>query len=870
MRRAAALMLGLALLSDPRLGLATVATPADPTTPIPMTLGIPTWEELGPPARAFAASVHDTRRNRLLVIGGYADDQRVGTSSVWALDLSHYPSWSRVRPTGPEPSPRWGACAVYDSLRDRVVMFGGATRASVPNAWPPDSTLDDTWMLSLSGTPAWTRVLHPAGGPQPTDSVGTLWPRVRATFTRDPLRDRAWLFGGQSTDWPETWYDDLWAFDLATLTWARDEQPRTTPWPHARAGHAAVYVPTVDRIVVNGGEYDEQPAGTRQLPRDTWALNPATGAWEDWTGADARLWSPALTDHVLVWWASHRIVVQLPGETIEPAGVGYWSPTIPGWSRDSRFVFDGRPGLAAAWMADRDWIVWTGGGTNGGARADTWGLRDAQPTAPAGVFEVLATPHPVVGTSEFDPRDERLLLLEGGDALWFHDAAAGVWTRVATTGTAPFPVRGSTAVLDTLRRRLLVFGGADVWESPPPLDVHALTIDGVPTWSRVSTSPGPPLAFPPLLWDDDRAGLFVLGHQLNPGTEMRAWHVSVDDSVRWQERPVVGSPSPPPIYGVAVRDTRRGGGWYVGLPALTPWLQDSLYRLELGDTVWVTTIAPAGEPPGGRVFPALLFDPSRDRVLLHAGAGDAWVTPAAKGDLAWEAALGSSPEWRAATPLGDRPPRGAAKFVELPDQSQARLEVVDDRVFRVSWELPPPPPAAAESASVTGGVARLVWTGAATDGWAVRVERRDANGAWQPIGLATSDRDGRWRYVDEEAPAGALAYRLVYDRSAGPIATGEVLLGAAPSVSTLRIASIRPNPARVPERIEFALPRASAVTFELLDVTGRRVWSRETASLDAGLHVVPLGLTADARPGLYWLRVKAGRESASTRVAIVR
>ncbi len=60
------------------------------------------------------------------------------------------------------------------------------------------------------------------------------------------------------------------------------------------------------------------------------------------------------------------------------------------------------------------------------------------------------------------------------------------------------------------------------------------------------------------------------------------------------------------------------------------------------------------------------------------------------------------------------------------------------------------------------------------------------------------------------------------------------------------------------------------MTFELLDVTGRRVWSREAGVLEAGVHVLPLAIGATPKPGLYWIRARAGGFDATTRIAIVK
>ena len=73
-------------------------------------------------------------------------------------------------PSGTPPSARDGHTAIYDPVRDRMVVFGG-----------DDGALrNDVWALTLSGSPAWS-ALAPVGTPPSARSVshGDLRPGAR-------------------------------------------------------------------------------------------------------------------------------------------------------------------------------------------------------------------------------------------------------------------------------------------------------------------------------------------------------------------------------------------------------------------------------------------------------------------------------------------------------------------------------------------------------------------------------------------------------------------------------------------------------------------------------------------------------------------
>src|SRR5262245_17189818 len=69
-----------------------------------------------------------------------------------ALPLSSNPAWSALAPPG-ESAARYYSAAIYDPVRDRMVVFGGIDGLGPHN---------DVWALSLSGDPAWS-ALTPVG-----------------------------------------------------------------------------------------------------------------------------------------------------------------------------------------------------------------------------------------------------------------------------------------------------------------------------------------------------------------------------------------------------------------------------------------------------------------------------------------------------------------------------------------------------------------------------------------------------------------------------------------------------------------------------------------------------------------------------------
>ena len=196
-----------------------------------------------PTARGGHAAVYDPVRRRMLVIGGFDGSMR---NDVWEYTPPGVGAWHPLAVAGTPMPPRSQHTAVYDPVRDRVIVFGG----------DGGNFLNDVWALNLSGSPNWEQ-LSPLGF-APT-------PRREATAIYDPVMDRTIVFAG--FDDSRQWRSDLWALNLAGQP-AWTQLTSSTPSPAARAGQVAVYDPVRYRMMMFGGQLSSS-----QYSDEVWALD---------------------------------------------------------------------------------------------------------------------------------------------------------------------------------------------------------------------------------------------------------------------------------------------------------------------------------------------------------------------------------------------------------------------------------------------------------------------------------------------------------------------------------------------------------------------------------------------------------------------
>jgi hypothetical protein len=184
------------------------------------------------------------------VLFGGADASEV-RGDTWEWDGN---KWTQVSVAG--PGPRTFPAMTYDSLRRRVVLFGG-NRVLFGRNLEENKFLDDTWEWDGQ---RWTQIEVP--GPPP---------RAEAVMAFDRERGRSVLFGGHnSTEKGRNWLGDTWAWD--GTRWI----PISILGASPRNGAAAAYDSARRKIVLFGGRTTERVSGeTWERAGKQWIENPS-------------------------------------------------------------------------------------------------------------------------------------------------------------------------------------------------------------------------------------------------------------------------------------------------------------------------------------------------------------------------------------------------------------------------------------------------------------------------------------------------------------------------------------------------------------------------------------------------------------------
>jgi hypothetical protein len=165
---------------------------------------------------------------------------------------------------------------------------------------------------------------------------------------------------------------------------------------------------------------------------------------------------------------------------------------------------------------------------------------------------------------------------------------------------------------------------------------------------------------------------------------------------------------------------------------------------------------------------------------------------------------------------------------------------------------------------------RLRWYAGSGAPVAATVYRRTPTSEWSRRAECEADGSGFFTYEDDDVLAGGrYAYRLGAANGAAEAFTEETWVDVPPW-DALALAGACPNPTKGTLTVAFTLRNDAPATLVLLDVSGRRVAEREVGHLGAGRHRLPLFDTGQPASGVYWLRLTQGRETVTTRCAVIQ
>jgi hypothetical protein len=244
--------------------------------------GPPVWLQMStvgesPTNREGHSMVYDPLRDRLLLFGGGGDSWAV--SDLWELSLADPPTWRRLTDYQPFPPQARGivhASMVYDSIRDRLVAFGGRGDPHEGFGAFMDTT---AWELPLGTDTLVWRMLTPSG---PTPSG-----RNKPTAVFDAARDQMVIFGGSGNSQQ---FADVILLQFSSTVAASDELPaRVTfarPYPNPVSGRVALSFNLPRPGPVRLSVFDLQGRRVAMLVDDVLPAGRQTASWSAEAGSD--------------------------------------------------------------------------------------------------------------------------------------------------------------------------------------------------------------------------------------------------------------------------------------------------------------------------------------------------------------------------------------------------------------------------------------------------------------------------------------------------------------------------------------------------------------------------------------------------------
>lgn len=219
----------------------------------------------------ITAMVFDSNRNRTVLFGGL-------TASGYVNDTWEYDgiTWKQIS-TLQSPSPRDAYAAAFDTKRNVMVLFGGhrAGGAGMNETWEYNG---ETWQQK-------SPLISPPG-------------RWYAPMVYDENRGVMVLFGGRTTDTTQT--NDTWEYD--GITW---REVFTVQSPPIRSSHTMVYDSYKNETIMFGGD------AVNYSLNDTWIYNGET-----WEKVNTEINATALGNTQLAYNSEQQKIIFFGG--------GYW------------------------------------------------------------------------------------------------------------------------------------------------------------------------------------------------------------------------------------------------------------------------------------------------------------------------------------------------------------------------------------------------------------------------------------------------------------------------------------------------------------------------------------------------------------------
>jgi hypothetical protein len=313
-------------------------------------------QDFGPKARAGHSIAYDSVREKVVLFGGDSFDSRL-FNDTWEWDGVF---WTQVADMGPASRKDHSMC--YDANNKRTLVFGGTTE---------DQKLGDTWIWD--GV-AWTQLSN--SGPAPRSSHALIY---------NAATNSVILFGGESAD-----------LNVLGDTWEYKDEEWTQldeTGPSGRKFHAMAFDSIRQRVVLFGGASNNAVLG------DTWEWDGANWSQTaDFGPQNCLASSMTFTNSRATLYGGINSLNQNPAPVIFDNS---WDWDGKHWTQRQDIGPGARWGHAMCFDNKRSAIVLFGGlpvfGTDGLAQkvlADTWEHIDSStqpaPAPPGGNLSIIS------------------------------------------------------------------------------------------------------------------------------------------------------------------------------------------------------------------------------------------------------------------------------------------------------------------------------------------------------------------------------------------------------------------------------------------------------------------------------------------------
>jgi hypothetical protein len=548
--------------------------------------------------------VFEKSTGKVLLFGGGRSDPSsmdgtgvtISVGDTWEYDPATSAWAARTVTAG--PSARNDAALVWDSSRNKAVLFGGiqvdiAGAAGVPK--------QDVWDWDPA-TATWTE--RTAAGSKPSQRYGH-------AVAFDGTRQKMVVFGGWdiSTGWAK---NDLWDWNPSTGAWAQRLTGSESGVPVGRMYASMVSDDVRDRLIIVAGAIVSGTSGTG-----------GTGGYPVYSDAGVvradMMFQPSPSREV---WELDPVTPAFANKTPPlDAPTARYSPAVAFNPITGKTCLFGGSDLLTGAMLDEYW-EWDG---------KTWTQLPATGAWPAArAYAAMA----------FDPVRKSIILFSGDaydptatlDDTW-ELSSAGAWTKLNPTNHPP-ALMGHGMVTDTTRNKILLFGGFlanSYYSGPVPILVNP-NQNSVWEWDGTAmtwTDRTPPATtnvptgreFPALTYDEGRQKMFLF-NGINYGGSTGAYSEWDPITGGWAARDLSDLLNSNPGNGMAAYDSLRRrevilSGDYSSSGAEQTWEIDTV-----GPTLYIRETPSAPSPSYGGT---MVFDKNRG-VVVFVGSSNGSVT----------------------------------------------------------------------------------------------------------------------------------------------------------------------------------------------------------------------------------------------------